>query len=406
MSLALTIAWRYLVGKKSTNAINLITGISVVGIAIGTAALILILSVFNGFEGLMKGYLDKFNPDIKIVPKEGKFFPRSEIWMKQLNAVDGISSYSQVIEEVALLEYGDKQQVGIIKGVDEKYIAVTSIERAVREGEVKFQDTEFGSYCVIGQGIYASLNVSLRNTFTPLKIYVPNRNKRGVLDKDFKSRPLLVSGVFSIQNERDNQYVISSYDMVSALLDLRDQLSAVEIKLTDNYKSDDAQTALQSLVGDNYEVQNRYDQDESFLRIMNIEKWSSYLIFAFTLILIVFNVIGSLWMIVLDKKKDLSVLQSFGADKSLIKRIFYLEGMLIAIIGFGIGLFLALTFYLLQKNVGLITVPEGFAISNYPIEMKLSDVFIVMMTVLILGFIASIPAGGRAGRVSPYVRVE
>lgn len=406
MPLALVIAWRYLVGKKSTNAINLITGISVLGIAIGTAALILILSVFNGFEGLMKGYLDKFNPDIKIVPIEGKFFDTSEEWIKQIAEVNGVKAYSFVIEEVALLEYGDKQQVGIIKGVDDKYIEVTSIAQAVQEGEVNFTDSDFGTYCIIGQGIYSSLNISLRNQFTPMKIYVPNRRKRGVLDKEFTSRPLLVNGVFSIQNERDNQYVISSYPMVSALLDLRDKISAIEIKINDKMTSEDIVLQLQSIVGDTYTVQNRYDQDESFLRIMNIEKWSSYLIFAFTLILITFNVIGSLWMIVLDKKKDLSVLQSFGADKTLIRRIFYIEGGLISIIGFLTGFFLAVTFYLLQKNVGLITVPDGFAISNYPIGMQSMDVFIVMFTVLVLGSLASIPAAARAGRVSPYVRVE
>jgi lipoprotein-releasing system permease protein len=283
---------------------------------------------------------------------------------------------------------------------------VTTIQQAIQEGEVNFNDTDFGTYCIIGQGIHTSLNISLRNQFTPMKIYVPNRRKRGAIDKDFKARPLLVNGVFSIQNERDNQYVISSYLMVSALLDLRDQVSAIEIKVNDKMTTEEIVSQLSALAGVTYKVQNRYDQDESFLKIMNIEKWSSYLIFAFTLILIIFNVVGSLWMIVLDKKKDLSVLQSFGADKTLIKRIFYLEGGLISIIGFIIGLFLAITFYLLQKNVGLITVPDGFAISNYPIEMKSLDVLIVMATVLILGILASIPAAGRAGRVSPYVRVE
>jgi lipoprotein-releasing system permease protein len=405
MNIAFTIARRYLFGKKSTNAINLITGISVLGIAIGTAALILILSVFNGFEDLMKTNLDKFNPEIKITLKKGKFYSSEEKWIGELGQVDGVQDFSIVIEEVALLEYGDKQQVGIIKGVDDHYIQVTGIEKAMKSGEVSFADSDFGSYSIIGSGVSSSLNVSLKNKFTPLTIYVPNRRK-GVMDKDFKSRPLLVSGVFSIQNERDNQYVLSSYEMVSRLLDLEDQLSAVEIKLRPSADTEKARKEIQLLVGEAYEVQNRYQQDESFLRIMNIEKWSSYLIFAFTLLLIIFNVIGSLWMIVLDKKKDLSVLQSFGADKGLIKKIFYIEGALISLIGFGVGFLVAIAFYILQKQVGIINVPNGFAINSYPIEMKLTDVILVFFTVIVLGLLASIPASNRAARVSPYVRIE
>lgn len=406
MNLAFTIAIRYLFGKKSTNAINLITGISVLGIAIGTAALILILSVFNGFEGLMMSNLDRFNPQLKVSPLKGKFFDSQEDWIQQLDNQEGVEEYSLVIEEVALLEYGEKQQVGIIKGVDSRYTTVNDIEQAVKIGKVNFSDSDFGTYSIIGSGVSTSLNVSTQNKFTPLKIYVPNRRKKGALDKEFKSRPLLVSGVFSIQNERDNQYVLSSYDMVSQLLDLPSQVSAIEIKVHADADVDDVQQDLQKLVGETYQVQNRYQQDESFLRIMNIEKWSSYLIFAFTLILIIFNVVGSLWMIVLDKKKDLAVLQSFGAGKPLIRKIFYTEGALISLIGFGIGLFVAGIFYILQKQIGIITVPSGFAINSYPIEMKWTDVAIIFFTVMALGLLASIPATSRAARVSPYVRVE
>lgn len=405
MPISLSIALRYLFGKKSTNAINIITAVSVIGIAIGTAALILILSVFNGFEGLMKGYLDTFNPDLKIELTEGKFFYKDEPWIKEMAQIEGISKLSMTIEEVALLEYGDKQQVGIIKGVDEYFIETVPLKEAMRSGDIQFEDTEFGTYCIIGNGVSNLLNVNLQNRFTPLTIHVPNRKKK-IIDKDFKSRPLLVSGVFSIRNERDNQYVLSSYEMVSGLLDLYDKISAVEIKLHPDADQDDVIQRIEELLNDKYEVSNRYQQDESFLKAMSIEKWSSYLIFGFTLILIIFNVIGSLWMIVIDKKKDLSVLQSFGADKALIKRIFYWEGGLISFLGFGIGFVIAIIFYILQKNVGLITVPDGFAATSYPIELLWTDVFIIFLTVIILGFCASIPTSIRAARVSSYVRTE
>lgn len=406
MNLAFSIATRYLFGKKSTNAINLITGISVVGIAIGTAALILILSVFNGFEGLMKGYLDSFNPDLKIVATEGKFFDTSDVLSMDLKSIAGIEQMSVVIEEVALLEYNDRQQVGIIKGVDEEYLQTTSLENAIKEGSAIINDAELGEMCIVGMGIYNNLNISLLSKFRSLKIYVPNRKRKGPLDKDFKSRPLLVSGVFAIQNERDNKYAISSYDMVSRLLDLSGQASAIEIKLTAEANEKKVAQIIQKKLGSGFEIQNRYQQDESFLRIMNIEKWSSYLIFGFTLLLIIFNVIGSLWMIVLDKRKDLSVMQSFGAPKSLIKRIFYFEGSLISLLGFSIGFLFAIIFYILQKEIGIITVPDGFAIQSYPIDMRWTDVLIVWITVMLLGILASIPAAIRASRVSAYVRVE
>lgn len=406
MKVALSIARRYLFGKKTTNAINIITGISVAGIAIGTAALILILSVFNGFEGLMKGYLDKFNPELKVVPAEGKFYRVDDALIAKISSVDGVTAYSKVIEEVASFSYGDHQQIGTIKGVDDAYTSVTSIVDATEAGEASFAPSEFGDNCVIGQGIYHSLDVALQNKLRSLQLHVPNRRKRGPLDKDIKSRPLTVSGVFAIQNERDNEYVISGYEMVSALLDLRGQASAIEIAVAPESDPSTIQQSLQSALGADYEVLNRYQQDESFLRIMNIEKWSSYLILSFTLLLITFNVIGSLWMIVLEKKKDLAVLQSYGADKSFVKKIFYAEGLMISGLGFLIGFVVAVIFYILQKQIGIISVPENFAISSYPIELKAGDVILILITVLALGLLASIPASIRAARVTPYVRVE
>ncbi len=405
MPISLTIAIRYLFGKKSTNAINIITAVSVVGIAIGTAALILILSVFNGFEGLMRGYLDTFNPDFKIVPIEGKFFYKDEAWIKELEDIDGIEVVTSTIEEVALLEYGDKQQVGIIKGVDSSFINTVPIEDAMKSGSINFKSSEFGTYCIVGNGVSNILNINLQNRFTPLTIHVPNRRKK-IIDKDFKSRPLLVSGVFSIRNERDNQYVLSSYEMVSGLLDLYDKVSSVEIKSKSGADLSRIKRDISSIVPDTYEVKDRYQQDESFLKAMTIEKWSSYLIFGFTLILIIFNVIGSLWMIVIDKKKDLSVLQSFGASKVIIKRIFYWEGALVSLLGFLIGFIAALIFYVLQKNIGLITVPDGFSTTSYPIELLWTDVLIIFVTVIVLGICASIPTSIRAAKVSSYVRTE
>ena len=240
-----------------------------------------------------------------------------------------------------------------------------------------------------------------------MKISVPNRRKRGALDRDFKSRGLLVSGVFLTRNERDNQYVLTDYNLVSGLLDQRNQISAIEIDVRDDIQASEIESSIQALFpSSRFILQDRLDQDSSILKVMNVEKWSSYLIFSFTLILIIFNIIGCLWMIVLEKKKDIAVLQSFGATKRMIRNIFLIEGGMISGLGFVIGLAFSLVFYALQKTVGIITVPDGFSITTYPMELEFLDVLIIWLTVMTLGIVASIPAAWRAVRVSAYVRIE
>jgi lipoprotein-releasing system permease protein len=354
----------------------------------------------------MKNYLDRFNPDVKIIPKEGKYFIKDDLDLVSIEDISYVQSVSFVLEEVALLEYRDKQQIGILKGVDNQYLQTTSISDAIVQGDVDFDKTTSLTPVTVGSGIYNNLNISLDNEINALKIYVPNRNKRGPLDKEFNLRSSKVTGVFSIQNERDNQYVLSNYDFIADVLDLQGYASALEIQTLNGSQSADLFTSIRKAAGPDFEVQSRYQQDESFLQIMNIEKWSSYLIFGFTLILIIFNVIGCLWMIVLDKKKDISILQAMGITKKRIKFLFLTEGGLISVLGFSIGLVFALLFYALQNSVGIIHVPDGFSITSYPMEMRWFDVVVVLVTVLLLGFLASIPAANRASRITAYVRAE
>lgn len=407
MNVSFQIARRYLFGKKSTNAINIITGISALGIAIGTAALILIMSVFNGFELLTTSNLDHYNPDYKITLNEGKFFQDDKDAFDKLESLPGVESVSKVIEEVAHFEYNSKQMIGIMKGVDTKFNDVTDLKNALREGTVSLQGDKGQYYAIIGNGVYNTLNISLSSKIESLRISVPNRKKRGPLDRDFKTRGLLVSGVFSIKNEKDYRYIIIDYELASGLLDLRNQVSALEVKVDSSYSPSNIEKSMATLFpAETYTIADRLQQEASILKIMNIEKWSSYLIFSFTLILIIFNVIGCLWMIVLEKRKDISVLQSYGATKSMVRKIFLMEGAMISSVGFLIGLAFSGLFYILQKNVGILTVPDGFSITNYPMEMHVFDVVVVMITVLILGILASIPAALRAAQVSAYVRME
>lgn len=405
MPLYLKIALRYLFGKKSTNAINIITGISVFGIAVGTAAIILIMSVFNGFEELMKKYLDAFNADVKIVPVEGKFFKPDEHMVDRIMALENVALVSQSVEEVAIFDYEDNQEVGIIKGVDSKFAAVTGLDSAMVDGHLDlYSDDIF--YASMGAGIASKLNISTQDQFSSLKIYMPKRNRKGPMDSEFKSRNLYPNSIFSLRSEKDHQYVLADLKFAQNLIELRGEISSLEIKLRDF--SDERRTTkeLRNILGSDFKVLDRYAQDESFLKVMNIEKWSAFLMLGFTLVLIIFNVIGCLWMIVIDKKRDISVLKALGLRSIDIKKIYYAEGVLISTLGFLIGTTVAILLYFGQLKYGFIGVANAFSKTAYPILMKATDVAVVLVLVTMLGILASVPATRRAARVTSFIRSE
>ena len=267
MNVSLQIARRYLFGKKSTNAINLITGISVVGIAIGTTALLLILSVFNGFEALTKSQLDHYNPDLKIEATQGKFFTISDSLMTAAQDIYGVAAVSRTIEEVAHFEYNSRQHVGVMKGIDPDYVKVSSIDKAMVHGTPVVKKDDIYS-AILGRGMYSQLNVNLESKINSLRISVPNRKKRGPLDQDFKSRSLYVNGVFSIKNEKDYQFALVDYRLASALLDLRGQVSALEVKVEREVDPDDVVSLLREIFpSEGYKISDRLEQDLSLIHI-------------------------------------------------------------------------------------------------------------------------------------------
>lgn len=402
MNLSFNIAKRYLFGKKSTNAINIISAVSILGITVGTSALIIILSVFNGFEGLIKQLLNSFNPDVKISLAEGKHFAIEEEQLLEIKDLGGVLHVSKVIEEVALFEYNDNQKAGIIKGVDEYYTSVTQIDSSLQNGKFILED-EAVNYAVFGRGIANDLNLNTIDRLTPVTVYVPRRKKKSIADQDFKMSNLSPSGSYSDKNETDYTYVLASYDMVSKLLDRKNLVSALELKLDPN-RREEVMTSLATIMGEGFEIKDRLMQDATHLKIMNIEKWMSVLLVSLILILLAFNMIGSIWMIVLDKKKDISILKSMGFTSGGIRNVFLAEGLLISVIGLVIGCMISLIFYFLQKNFGLIGIPDGFVVDAYPIELRLSDYFVATLIVLTIGIIASIPPALRASRISNFIR--
>jgi lipoprotein-releasing system permease protein len=374
------------------------------GLTIGTAALLLILSVFNGFEDLISKLFNSYNPDIKIESETSVYLDIDSIKLAQIYKINGVKAVSQTLEEVVLFDYQGSQEAGFIKGVDELFTKVTSIDSTIVRGEFIVKDNKL-NYAVLGSGMFNKLSINPSDPSTPITAYAALKSK-GPLAKDYNTIDIYPSGVFTIGSEEDSKYVIADIEIVRDLIGKPNAMNALEIKIDPNTSEENIRASLTKILGSDLKIKNRYQQDEAFLKIMNIEKWISYLIACLTIALISFNLIGALWMIVLDKKRDISVLKSMGFTNLNVRKLIIYLGMLIGAIGLVVGIVMALIFYYLQKNYDLITVPPTFLIDAYPISLRLSDVFLVAVTVLLLSFLASIIPARRASKISAFVRHE
>lgn len=404
MNLSLRIARRYLFAKKSTNAINIITGIAVFGLSVGSAALILVLSVFNGFEDLLVGMYSNFDPDIKVSPAEGKTFTVSDSLLQDIYAITGVEQISQTLEEVAFFEYKDKQSFGTIKGVEDNYGYVINIDSTMREGKFATQGNK-QDLAVLGFSMRNALAVNLDDLFATISVHMPKRNP-GIFEKPFVSKVLYPGGVFLVQQDFEKKYVLTNLGFVQQLLELKNKVSALEIKIYPGFVADDIIDQIKDKLGETYLVQNRYEQEESFFKLMKVEKWLSYAIVGLMMLLIAFNLIGALWMIVLDKKKDIAILKSMGMQDQGILRVFLFQGMLLSLLGMVSGVLLALAIYGLQKTVGIVTIPGNMSLEAYPISIRFIDFLIVALTVVFIGLLASLPPALRARRVPALIREE
>ena len=406
MFFPLKIARRYLFAKRNTNAINIISGISVLGITIGTAALIIVLSVFNGFEELLSKLLGALNPDVKVTPYTGKTFTLEEGVLEKIRNLDGVVAVSETLEEVAFFEYKDKKDFGVIKGVDEYFTTVTILDSTIREGKVVFEKDD-SYYAVIGGGMRNKLFIDVDDPFTALAVYMPKRNQRvGAMSQPFRKMFAYPVGTFVNQQDYDQKYILSSIEFTRQLLGAPEECSALEIKLKNGDKDQATINAIRDILGPDFQLKNRYQQDEAFMKLMNVEKWMSFAILVLMMILVSFNMIGSLWMIVLEKKYDISILKSMGTDDTNIRNIFLLEGLLLTLVGIVVGTLLAVGFFWAQTTFGIISFPGGFAFDSYPIALRLSDIFLVWFTVAIIGFLASILPARRAKQVPAMIREE
>lgn len=374
------------------------------GLTVGTAALLLILSVFNGFEDLISKLMNAYNPDLKVVAAEGLFLELDSAQMAKVGAIPGVKQWSESLETVVLFDYDGSQEAGIVKGVDPHYQKVTNIDSTIVRGE--YVTTQGNTrFAVLGSGMFNKLSVNPSDPLTPIVVYAALKSK-GPLSRDYATLELYPAGVFTVGSEEDMQYVLTDIQAVRELIQRPTATSSLEIDLEDQADVNSIRAALTGLLGNKVMIKDRYQQDEAFLRIMNIEKWIAYLIACLTLGLISFNLIGALWMIVLEKKRDISVLKSMGFTNLRVRKLVMQLGTLIGILGLVFGLILASILYWLQKNYDLVAVPPGFMIDAYPIEFRWQDFLLVSITVIFLAWLASLLPAFRASRISAFVRHE
>lgn len=396
MNFPFYIAKRYLFSKSSNNTINIITLIAALGVIIGTLALFIVLSGFSGLRTFSIGFLNTSDPDLKISSIKGKSFDfnsKIETILKQEN---GIASYSKVIEERAFFDFHNKTHIAYIKGVDSNYINVNKIDTTVYIGTWLDKDIPLG--VVVGNGISNALSVGVFEFIEPLKIYVPKPGKGYITDpknafSQINTQPI---GIFALTDEIDKKFTFLPLELSQVLLNYTpNQISAIELKITQNYNRNLLVSDLKTKLGSNFKIETREQLNAVFYKMLNTENLASYLIFTLILIIALFNVIGAIIMMILDKRDNLKTLFSLGATIKEIKRVFILQGFLLTVFGLLIGLSLGVILVLLQKKYHLFMITQNLA---YPVAFTFLNVFTVIITILVLGFLASKIASSRISK--------
>lgn len=388
------VARRYLFSKKSHNAINIISGISSAGIGVGALAMVCVLSVFNGLEGLVSDMFSSFDPDLKITAVRGKTFDVDSLKFEELRDIPGIAVFTEVIEENALITYKDKQlPTAVVKGVNEEaFREMTQIDSIMYDGEFILFDGGF-ERIVSGIGVASTLGLGA-HFVDPIYLYAPKRKEKvNILrpENSFISVPVFVSGIFVVQQPQyDDNYVLVSINQARELFQYDENtVTALELKLAKGANTEQVKKEIQKRLGNGYQVKDRFEQQESFYKIMKMEKWIAYLVLSLILLIASFNIIGSLSMLIIDKKNDIETLRSLGADNKLIRRIFLFEGWLISAVGALIGIILGTVICLLQQNFGWLKMGNNAVVDAYPVIVSFTDVALVFVTVLFMGFLAA-----------------
>ena len=392
MRLASFIAGRYLFARKSHNVINVISAISVVGMAIGTAALTIILSIYNGFDSLVRDMMGNLEPDILITPSKGKVFvPEGECY-DWIYAQESVASMCTVLQEQVFISYDGHQGVAIAKGMDAIAQEESPIRENIRDGKFEFRHGDIPEG-VVGVGLAYKMGINPR-FLAPIQLYYPSRTRKLSPSSPSSSIEYIniwPSGLFSINSEIDNSYILLDIDKMRELLEYSgEEVSAVEIRMKEGCGARELKRVIDGIserLGEDFTVSDRFRQNESLYKMMKYEKASIYLILIFVILIIGLNIHASLSMLIIEKREDISTLRAMGAREKLIRRVFVLEGWFISLLGLAIGLLMGLAFCLLQQRFGLISMPGNFVIQAYPVVLKGSDLLITAFSVAILGYL-------------------
>jgi lipoprotein-releasing system permease protein len=395
-------AWRYFKAKKSTNAINIISWVSVSAIILGTASLIVVLSVFNGLEDLVKSLYSSFYTDVRITPSSGKIMRVPYANLLGLKKLDGVIGYSLTIEDQALLQYNNLQPV-MLKGVDNNYKILNGVSKNISKGEYQIGTTDHPT-AILGSGIEYALDIEADRALAPMTVYLFRSGGINLADPQsaVRSEPIAASGTFRIQQDFDEHYVITNLGFMQRMMGLdSNQYGAVEIAVRGGIAGKPLKSAIQSLFGAGFLVETREEQNQTFFGVMKMEKWVIYIILTLILIVAAFNIVGALTMLVFEKKKDIQVLKAMGADNRFIQQIFLNEGLLLGIGGGGVGFGLAILLCWLQVKFKLIPMQGNFLVDYYPVKLIPGDFLLVGTTILGVVLLASwLPA--RKAALQPF----
>ena len=361
------------------------------GVFVGSAALVIILSVFNGFENVVLSMYNNFTPEIRIEPAAGKTFNPNTEAFRELKADKRIDNYTEVLQEKALIRYGDAQFIGLVKGVSSDFFERERLDSTLVEGDFNLKSNDSTFYAAIGSSVKLYLTVNINDDFLDLQIFSPRKGSSVSINpaSEFVAKSIHPVGVFQIQQEFD-ETVLVPIEFSRQLLEEEKEISAIEIYSKPGEDVDDLQEDIEEKLGGKFVVKNRIQQDEQLYKTLNVERWAIFFILTFVMVIAIFNIVGTLTMLVIDKKKDIAILSSIGAGTPLIRRIFFIEGMMIALSGCIAGMLAGFAFCLIQQKFGLITMgQDSFITDAYPVAMKVSDFGLVFITVTLISVIAS-----------------
>ena len=388
MNVALYIARRYLFSSKSKNAVNSITAISVLGVAVGTLALIVVLSVFNGFETLIKSMYQEVNPDFEVTSVVSKSFTLTDGDFEELKSLAPWDAVEQVYQEKVLLRVANKEQIALLKGV---HLWPANSSKSIKSHIIKgssYTDLDTDNWAVIGQSLAYTLSASVNEV---LKIFVPNQKANATINnsQSFKEKQFMLAGIYAVQAEYDAAYILADLGVVQDFLDKPLALTSLAFSIAGSHDLSEVKQLLQMHFGSDFEVKNRFEQQEFLYKVLQTEKWAIFFILAFILLIATFTIVASVVMIVLEKRKDISSLWALGAPVKTIQKIFFYEGLLITIFGGGLGLVLGVSVCLLQQYFGFIQLGSqgSFIVNSYPVEVHYKDVILIVCTVLSLGIL-------------------